>query len=85
MLIEVFQEQDLHLKPVVLQLIPTDGMQSILGKYKRYIEELEQEEAPKKKRTCKQYKCEIHKQEDDNPAPIISKKQLCPCVSLKSL
>ena len=44
-----------------------------LGKYKRQREEPEQEEAPRKKRTCKQYKHEIRRQEDDSPAPVISK------------
>ena len=64
-------EQDLHPEPVVLK--PFDSMQHTLGRYKREREEPEQEEAPHKKRTHKQYKCEICQWEDDNPAPIISK------------
>ena len=63
-------EQDLHPEPVVLR--PFDDTGCILGKYKRQREEPEQEEAPKKERTRKQYKCEIHRQEDNSPTPIIS-------------
>ena len=50
--------QDLYPELVVLR--PFDGMQHTLGRYKRQREELEQEEAPKKKRTHKQYKHKIH-------------------------
>ena len=64
-------EADLHPDPVVLRLF--DSMGHTLGKYKRQREEPEQEEAPRKKRTRKQYKCKICRQEDDSPAPIISK------------
>ena len=67
-------EQDLHLEPVVLR--PFNGIQRILGRFKREREEPEQEEAPQKKKTHKQYKCEIRQWEDDNPTPIISKKKL---------
>ena len=76
-------DTDLHPKPVALQ--PFDGMQHILGRFKREREETEQEEAPKKKRTHKQYKHEICRQEDDNPAPVISKHCLCPQTSLQKL
>ena len=74
-------EQDLHPEPVVLRLF--DGMQCILGRFKREREELEQEEAPWKKRTCKQYKCKIRRQEDNSPTPIISKRRLRPRASLQ--
>ena len=80
--LERWLEVNLHPEPVVLR--PFDGRGRILENYKRKREELEQEEAPKKKRTCKQYKCEICQQEDNNPAPVISKKKLCPWVSIKS-
>ena len=76
-------EQDSHPEPVVLR--PFDGMQHMLGRFKREREEPEQEEAPKKKRTHKQYKHEIRQWENDNPAPVISKCQLRPQTSLKPL
>ena len=69
--LERWLKADPHPDPVVLR--PFDSMGHILGKYKRQREELEQKKVPRKKRTHKQYKHEIHKQEDDNPAPIISK------------
>ena len=75
-------EQDLHPEPVVLR--PFNGMQHTLGRYKREREELEQEEAPCKKRTHKQYKWEIHRQEGNNPAPVISKRQLYPWAILQT-
>ena len=50
-------KQDPHPEPVVLR--PFNSMQRILGRFKREREELEQEEAPQKKRTCKQYRCKI--------------------------
>ena len=56
-------ESGLHLDPVVLRLF--DGMACILERFKRQGEEPEQEEAPRKKRTHKRYKCEICRQEDD--------------------
>ena len=56
--LERWLEVDLHPKLVVLR--PFDGMGRILGRYKRQREEPEQEEAPRKKRTRKQYKYEIH-------------------------
>ena len=55
--LERWLEADLHPGPVVLR--PFDGTGHILGKYKRQREEPEQEEAPRKKRTRKQYKHEI--------------------------
>ena len=64
-------EQDLHLELVVLWLF--DGTQHILGRFKREREELEQEEAPHRKRTRKQYKHKICRWEGDNPTPVISK------------
>ena len=74
-------EQDLHPEPVVLR--PFDGTQHTLGRYKREREEPEQEEAPHKKRTRKQYKREIRQWEDNSPTPVISKRQLRPPASLK--
>ena len=56
--LERWLKVDLHSKPVVLR--PFNGMGHILGRYKRQREKLEQEEAPQKKRTHKQYKCKIH-------------------------
>ena len=76
-------EQDLHPEPVVLR--PFNGMQHTLGRYKRQREEPEQEEAPCKKRICKQYKRKIHWWEDDNYAPVISKQWLRPQASLQKL
>ena len=55
--LERWLEVDLHPKPVVLR--PFNSMGCILERYKRQREELEQEEASKKKRTCKQYKRKI--------------------------
>ena len=81
--LERWLEADPHLDPVVLRLF--DGAEHILGKYKRQREELEQEEAPQKKRTRKQYKREICQWEDDSPAPIISKKKLHPGASIRNL
>ena len=78
--LERWLEADLHPNPVVLR--PFDGMGRILGRFKRQREELEQQEAPKKKRTHKQYKHEICRQEDDNPTPVISIQQLHPQASL---
>ena len=65
-------KQDLHPEPVVLR--PFDSTQHTLGRYKREREELEQEEASQKKKTCKQYKHEICRWENNNPAPVISKQ-----------
>ena len=81
--LERWLEADLHPDLVVLRSF--DSMGHILGKHKRQREEPEQEEAPRKKRTRKQYKHEIHQQEDDSPAPIISKRRLRPWASLKTL
>ena len=78
--LERWLEADLHPDPVVLR--PFDGMGCILGKHKRQREEPEQEEAPCKKRTHKQYKHKICQREDDNPTPVISKRQLHPWASL---
>ena len=80
--LERWLEADLHPDPVVLR--PFDGMGHILGRFKREREEPEQEEAPQKKRTRKQYKCEICQWEDDNPTPVISKKKLCPRASIRN-
>ena len=81
--LERWLEADLHPDLVVLR--PFDGTGHILGKYKRQREEPEQEEAPRKKRTCKQYRREICWQENDNPTPIISKCRLHPQAPLKTL
>ena len=81
--LERWLEADPHLDPVVLR--PFNSMEHILGRYKRQREEPEQEKAPKKKRTCKQYKHEICRWEDDSPTPIISKKKLCPWASIRNL
>ena len=70
--LERWLEADLHSNLVVLR--PCNGTGHILGRFKRQREELEQEEAPHKKRTHKQYKCKIHQWEYDSPAPIISKR-----------
>ena len=70
--LERWLEADLHLNLVVLR--PFNSTRCILGKYKRQREEPEQEEAPRRKRTRKQYKHEICQWEDDNPAPVISKR-----------
>ena len=80
--LERWLEVDLHPEPVVLR--PFNGTGCTLEKYKRQREELEQEEAPQRKRTRKQYKCEIHRREDDNPTPVISKKKLCPQTSIRN-
>ena len=69
--LERLLEADLHPDLVILR--PFNGTGRILGKYKRQREELEQEEAPRKKRTHKQYKHEVCQWEDDNPTPVISK------------
>ena len=74
--LERWLEADPHPNPVVLR--PFNSTGHILGRYKRQREEPEQEEAPRKKRTHKQYKCKIRQWEDNNPASIISKHPLCP-------
>ena len=56
--LERWLEVDLHSEPVVLR--PFNGLQHTLGRYKRQREEPEQEEAPRRKRTHKQYKHKIH-------------------------
>ena len=81
--LERWLEADPHPDLVVLR--PFNSTGHILGRYKRQREEPEQEEAPRKKRTHKQYKGEIYQQEDNNPAPIINKHQLHPQASLQKL
>ena len=70
--LERWLEADLHPEPVVLR--PFGSMKRILGRYKRQREDPEQEEAPKQKRTHKQYKHKICQWEDNNPTPVISKR-----------
>ena len=61
--LERWLKADLHPKLVVLR--PYDGMQHIFRRFKRQREESEQEKAPRKKRTSKQYKYKTWRQEDD--------------------